>query len=69
MTKDALSKSSIVGSTARTVGTVPKNKKMMSATKKNLFVGLIAYPPGLGTTPFERNFDVTLGFARLMPIV
>ena len=45
MAKDALSKSSVVGSTARTVGAVPNNRKMISANKKSLFVGLIAYPP------------------------
>ena len=68
MTKDALSKSSVVGSTARAVGAVPNNKKMISANKKSLFLGLITYPPGLGSTPSGRNFDVSLEFARLVPI-
>ena len=68
MAENALVKSSAVGSDAKTVGTVPNNKKVISANKKNLLVGLITYPPVLGTTPSERNSDVSLDSARLMPI-
>jgi hypothetical protein len=62
---NALAKSSAVGSTAKTVGTVPNNKKMISANKKSLFLGLITYPPGLGSTPSHREISM---YARVRKI-
>ena len=65
MAAKALLKSSALGSTAKTFGTVPNNKKMMSANKKSLFPGLITYPPGLGSTPSRREISM---YARVRKI-